>query len=73
MGMLASGTLSVYGGFELNLGVELGKNWHFYGGIYFDYDFSISGKFLWREYGGVGLDDLAPHQRIVLVDFGNGN
>ena len=73
LGMLASGTLSVYGGFELNLGVELGKNWHFYGGIYFDYDFSISGKFLWREYGGVGLDDLAPHQRIVLVDFGNGN
>ena len=73
LGMLASGTLSVYGGFELNLGVELGKNWHFYGGIYFDYDFSFSGKFLWREYGGVGLDDLAPHQRIVLVDFGNGN
>ena len=25
---------------------------------------------LWRQYNGIGIDDLAPHKRAVLAEFG---
>ena len=71
LGKLGNLTLSVYGGFELTLGARVSKEGVSpYGGIYFDYDFSLSGSLLWHEYEGYGIDDLAPHQRITLVEFG---
>ena len=35
---------------------------------YFDYDFSVNGKLLWKEYAGYSVDDLhdAGHKRIPL-------
>ena len=71
LGWLANATLSVYGGFELNLGAEISKSeLSWYGGVYFDYDFSLSGSFLWRQYNGVGIDDVSQHQRVKLAEFG---
>ena len=41
-----------------------------FGGIYVDYDVSIGGAFLWREYSWLSSDDLqGKHTRITLVEF----
>ena len=71
LGHLANVNVSLAASLEFLLGADVsceGVDW--YGGIYVDYDVSVGGAFLWREYSWLSSDDLqGEHTRKTLAEF----